>query len=179
VGVVVPLARSVEAAATSLPVGEQVRDAMARLASGLTLITCWADGVPKGLIATSLVGLSVAPARLLFSVRHEASAHDALIEGGRCAAVVLSEDDLPVARRFSAPDVHGERFASPDWRLDDDFAPRFEGGLARFDLRIEHKIGAETHTIFIAEALEVSSRPGAPLLYYERAFAGLAQAASS
>lgn len=152
-----------------------LRDGMARLASGVTLITCWADGAPVGLAATSLVSLSVAPPRLLFSVRRAASAHDALLKVGRCAAVALAEDDLDEARLFAVSDAQGQRFKSDAWSLSDPFAPRYSGGVARFDLAIEHRIRAADHTILIAEVLEVASQPGAPLLYFERNFTGLVQ----
>jgi flavin reductase (DIM6/NTAB) family NADH-FMN oxidoreductase RutF len=153
----------------------RLRDGMARLASGVTLITCWADGAPVGLAATSLVSLSVNPPRLLFSVRRAASAHDALLKAGRCAAVALAEADLDEAQLFAASDVQGRRFKSPAWRLNDPFAPRYSGGVARFDLAIEHRIRAAEHTILIVEVLEVASQPGAPLLYFERNFTGLVQ----
>jgi len=150
-----------------------LRDGMARLASGVTLVTCWADGAPVGLAATSLIGLSVEPPRLLFSVRRDASAHDALLAAGRCAAVVLAQEDLDEARLFAISATRDARFKSAAWRLDDPFAPRFDGGLARFDLVIEHRIRAEGHTILIAEVLDVDSRPGSPLLYFERSFGAL------
>lgn len=174
-GIVLPIADACPSRRP--PDGAQLRDAMARLASGVTLITCWAGGAPKGLVATSLIGLSVEPPRVLFSVRHDASAHDALLGGGRCAAVVLAETDLTEALQFVTSDTLGRRFTSPAWRLDDPFAPRFLGGLARFDLAVEHRIGADSHTIFIAEVLEVHSREGEPLIYFERNFAGLAPGA--
>ena len=67
----------------------------------------------------------------------------------------------------------GQRFKSAAWNLTDDFAPRYAGGVARFDLAIEHRIRPAEHTILIAEVLEVASPPGAPLLHapysaYER-----------
>lgn len=172
-GVVTPIRE--EAAGVlcqSRPDEDSLRDALARLASGLTLIACWDGDTPKGLAATSLIGLSVAPPRLLFSVRHEASAHDALLRAEHFSATVLASEDLAEAERFARSGV--ERFNSPDWRLEDPFAPRFLGGLAQFDLRAEHRIGADSHTIFIAEVLDVSTRPGAPLVYFERSFAGIA-----
>lgn len=153
-----------------------LRDGMARLASGVTLVTCWADGVPVGLAATSLIGLSVDPPRLLFSVRRDASAHDALLTAGRCAAVVLAQEDLDEARLFAVSENREARFTSAAWRLDDPFAPRFDGGLARFDLLIEHRIRAEGHTILIAEVLDVASQPGSPLLYFERSFGSMSPA---
>ena len=174
-GVVRPINDAQVNAACALgPDEATLKDALSRLASGLTLITCWDNGAPRGLIATSLIGLSVEPPRLLFSVRHQASAHDALLRDGRYAATILSTNDLAEAERFANAASAAERFCSSDWRLDDPFAPRFAGGLASFDLRTEHRIGADTHTIFIAEVLEVSTRRGPPLVYFERTFATLA-----
>ncbi len=158
------------------PDGAVLKDAMARLASGLTLISCWDGASPKGLVATSLVGLSVDPPRLLFSVRHEASAHDALLLADRYSATVLSEADLAEAETFATSAGAGGRFKSGAWRLDDAFAPRFSGGLVSFDLRTEHRIGADSHTIFIAEILDVTTQAGAPLVYFERTFSRLSQA---
>lgn len=173
-GVVTPIREEATAAlCPRRPDGEALKDALARLASGLTLITCWDGSTPKGLAATSLIGLSVAPPRLLFSVRHEASAHDALLRAEHFSATVLASEDMAEAERFGRSGA--ERFNSPDWRLDDPFAPRFSGGLAQFDLRGEHRIGADSHTIFIAEVLNVFTRPGAPLVYFERSFASLAR----
>lgn len=159
----------------STPVGQaSLKDAFARLASGLALIACWDGSAPKGLVATSLIGLSVSPARVLFSVRHEASAHDALLRSERYSATILSAEDQEVAEAFATSAGSARRFASNAWRLDDPVAPRYAGGLARFDLRTERRIGADSHTIFIAEILDASSDAGAPLVFFNRAFAGLA-----
>src|SRR4051794_6210300 len=49
------------------------KDALARLASGVAIISCWDDGAPRGLLVSSITGLSVDPPRFLFCVRKEAS----------------------------------------------------------------------------------------------------------
>lgn len=159
------------------PPAESLKDALARLASGVALIACWDKGAPRGLVATSLIGLSVDPARLLFSVRHEASCHDALLTQAQYTATILAEDDRAEAELFASSAGAAERFSSPKWRLDDPFAPRFRGGLVSFDLRTERWIRGAANTIFIAEALAVEGAGGAPLLYFERGFAGLAKSA--
>jgi flavin reductase len=171
-GVVLPLERPA-AVEPPRPDTSDLKDALARLASGLTLISCWHEGRPCGLVATSLIGLSVEPPRLLFSVRHEASSHDALLRADGYTATILSSDNAAEADSFSSRAKSAARFSSRAWRLDDPFAPRFEGGLASFDLRTEHRIGAESHTIFIAEVTAVSTRPGSPLIYFERSIAAL------
>lgn len=154
---------------------QALKDALARLAGGVVLIACWDDGEPRGLAATSFSGLSIAPPLLMFSVRHEASAHDALLREGRYTATILSEADASEAEVFAAPGGVG-RFASAKWKLDDAFAPRFLGGLASFDLRTDRWIRASAATIFIAEAVGLRSNSGPPLLYFERAFGVLSAA---
>ncbi|MET0274800.1 MAG: flavin reductase family protein [Phenylobacterium sp.] len=149
-----------------------LNDALARLACGVALIACWDGGSPSGLIATSLSGLSVDPPRVMFSVRHEASAHDALLREGRYTATILSEAEVAEAHAFAA-NGSIERFAPAKWRLDDAFAPRLRGGLSSFDLRTDRWIRASAATIFIAEVLAVDSAPGSPLLYFERGFAAI------
>jgi flavin reductase len=162
------------AACRDTPPPERLKDALARLASGVALIACWDNGTPRGLVATSLIGLSVDPARLLFSVRHEASAHDALLAQAQYTATILAEADRAEAELFASPAGAAERFNSARWRLDDAFAPRFRGGLVNFDLRTERWIRGPSNTIFIAEALAVEGGGGTPLLYFERSFASLA-----
>lgn len=152
-----------------------LKDALARLASGVALIACWDDGAPKGLIATSLSGLSVDPPLVLFSVRHEASAHDALLREGRYTATILSEADAAEAQAFASSTGAISRFTSAKWRLDDPFAPRFQGGLSTFDLKTDRWIRTHATTLFIAEALAVNSAAGPPLLYFERNFAALSR----
>lgn len=151
-----------------------LKDALARLASGLTLIACWDGDTPKGLVATSFIGLSVSPPRVLFSVRHEASAHEALLRATHYSAAILSEADREVADAFSSSTRSEQRFAGAGWRLDDLAAPRYLGGLARFELRTERRIGADSHTIFIAEVVNVVSDTGAPLVFFERGLSSLA-----
>jgi flavin reductase len=150
-------------------------DALARLASGVALVACWDRGAPRGLVATSLVCLSVEPALLLFSVSHRASAHDALLAQAQYTAAILAEGEQAEAARFASSAGAAEGFVSAGWRLDDPFAPRFRGGLARFDLRTERWIRGASTTIFVAEVLAAEAAGGAPLLYYDRSFAALSR----
>jgi len=150
------------------------KDALARLASGVAIIACWDGETPKGALVSSLIGLSVSPRRMLFSIRHDASAYRGLIGGGRCTATLLGQADRQDAELFSSSAAAAARFASRKWRLDDAFAPRFSGGVSAFDLTVEKRIGAESHTIIIATVGAFDIRGGAPLVYFNRGLHGLA-----
>lgn len=152
-----------------------VEQAFARLASGVALITLWDGGTPVGLLVRSLISLSVEPPRLLFNLPRDTGVHTALLKHGQCSATILSDQDRSEAARFTAGGGAHERFTSARWDLSDSFAPKFEGGLASFHLQIEQRIGAASHTIFVAAVSSASSRPGLPLVAFERELAALSQ----
>lgn len=150
-----------------------VVDALAQLASGVAIVSLWREGAPQGLLVSSLIGLSVAPPRLLFTVRKDASAYAGLMAEDSCAAAILAHDDRADADLFASRRPAGERFASPSWDLSATHAPQFRGGVARFELIIDQRIDAGTHAIVIAAVQAVSSAAGDPLLYHDRRLTGL------
>ena len=150
------------------------KDALARLASGVAIISCW-DGVsPRGLLVSSITGLSVDPPRFLFCVRKEASSHDALLRADRCGVVVLAENDEAEALRFSSPSLSHERFDPRSWHLADGAPPAYQAGLSVASCRIDQATDAGTHTVFIVTAHAVRTTPGQPLVAYARTFQRLA-----
>lgn len=154
---------------------QSLTEALAQLASGVSLVSLWDGDQPRGLLVTSLIGLSVAPPRLLFTARLEASAYPALMREDRCAATILAAEDRAEALLFATSRLSAERFTGARWDLAAGHAPRYAGGVAQFQLQIEQRIAADSHTIFIARVDQVSLRPGAdPLVYQDRAMFGLA-----
>ena len=146
------------------------RDALAQLASGVAIVSCWDGAVPRGLLVSSITGLSVDPPRFLFCVRKEASSHDALLRAGRCGVAVLAEDDEPEALRFSTPGLAHERFDLGRWTLAPDAPPAYRGGLSMTTCVIDQAIETGTHTVFIVSATAVQLAPGRPLIAHDRAF---------
>jgi flavin reductase len=153
---------------------EAFKDALARLASGVAIISCWDDGAPRGLLVSSITGLSVDPPRFLFCVRKEASSHDALVRAGHCSVAVLAEGCEAEALRFSSSSLSHERFHPSSWRLAEDAPPTYQAGLSVATCRIDQATDAGSHTVFIVTAHAVRTAPGQPLVAYARAFQRLA-----
>jgi flavin reductase len=153
---------------------EAFKDALARLASGVAIISCWDDGAPRGLLVSSITGLSVDPPRFLFCVRKEASSHDALLRAGHCGVAVLADGDEVEALRFSSSSLTHERFAPGSWRLAGDAPPTYQAGLSVATCRIDQATDAVTHTVFVVTAQAVRTAPGQPLVAYARTFQRLA-----
>ncbi|CAN5530186.1 flavin reductase family protein [soil metagenome] len=146
------------------------KDALAQLASGVAIVSCWDGASPRGLLVSSITGLSVDPPRLLFCVRKEASSHDALLRAGRCGVAVLAEDDQAEALRFSTPGLGHERFDPGRWTVSPDAPPAYRGGLSTTTCLIDQTIETGSHTVFIVSATAVRLTPGRPLVAHDRAF---------
>ncbi len=144
------------------------KDALARLASGVAIVSCWDGSTPRGLLVSSITGLSVEPPRFLFCVRKEASSHDALLAAGACGIAILAADDEAEALRFASPAQAHERFTDPRWDLAKPHAPRLHAGLTSAACVIDQTIDAGGHTVVVVTATHLTVRPGAPLVAYDR-----------
>ena len=149
------------------------RQAMARLAGGVAIVACLDQGVPRGLLVSSLTSLSVEPPRVLFCVGKAAASHDPLARADRCGLSVLSDRDTEEAGRFSNSDRVAERFAPGTWRLEPGAPPLHIGAMIRLTGVISQRIDAGSHSIFILDVETTESREAGPLIYFDRAFRAL------
>ncbi len=148
----------------------EFKEVLAHLASGVAIISCWDSATPRGLLVSSITGLSVEPPRFLFCVRKEAGSHDALVTSAECGVALLSSADQEEALRFAGSARAAERFASERWRLTTSGPPAYRGGLAAARCRIDQTIDAGTHSILIVSAIESVLTSGPPLVAWNRGF---------
>ena len=147
-------------------VDELFHEAMASLASGVTVITARrADGEPCGLAATSVSSYSANPPSLLVSVAHDSRCHDALAGAAHFGVHILHAGQEPVARVFAGRG--DDKFAGLDWRWDGD-VPELAGALAYLRCRRVESLSRYDHTILIGDLEGGRLEQGEPLLYARR-----------
>jgi flavin reductase (DIM6/NTAB) family NADH-FMN oxidoreductase RutF len=144
------------------------KEVLAHLASGVAIVACWDGATPRGLLVSSITGLSVEPPRFLFCVRKEAACHEALLAASTLSVALLGQDDHDEAHRFAGGAKASERFDPARWSLPA-AAPLYRGGLARALCRVEMVIDAGTHSIFTVSADDVVFTPGPALVAWNRA----------
>jgi flavin reductase len=147
---------------------DQFKEALARLASGLAIVSGWEGGEPHGLLVSSITGLSTDPPRFLFCVRKEAASHGAFLRGDICGVTILSADDEAEAQSFIQPALRHQRFKSDRWSLKAPAPPLLNSGLSSTACVIDARIDAGSHTILVATAQYVRLRDGQPLLAFNR-----------
>jgi flavin reductase (DIM6/NTAB) family NADH-FMN oxidoreductase RutF len=147
-------------------VTELFHEAMASLASGVTVVTARrADGTPCGLAATSVSSYSGDPPSLLISIAHRSRCHGALTACEHFGVHILHSGEEKVARAFAAQS--DDKFAGLDWRWDDD-VPELAGSLAYLRCRRAENFSRYDHTVVIGDIVGGRLEQAEPLLYARR-----------
>jgi flavin reductase (DIM6/NTAB) family NADH-FMN oxidoreductase RutF len=154
----------------------EFRAVMAQLASGVTVIMVSdpATGQPRGMTASAVMSVSLAPPLVVVSVRRQAHLHDALARAGAYSVTVLGEHQEAQACRFAGLPA-GERDEPPAFR-EADGVPVLSGGLAWLVARITAAHPAGDHTLFVGKVtgLGADQPRDPPLAFHRSAFARLA-----
>ncbi|GLK69639.1 flavin reductase family protein [Hansschlegelia plantiphila] len=154
---------------------------MRRLAAGVSVITTIEDGAPQGFAATAVTSVAAEPSpTLLICVNRAVSCHDAIGRSGVFCVNLLAEDDVEVARLFSASEHRLRRFTDCEWRTLGTGAPALTAAIASFDCAVAEAVAVHSHTVFIGTVVGLSLRDDAawPLLYADGRFDALRSAAT-
>ena len=128
--------------------GEELRSLLARFPSGVAVVTVDSGGQRVGLTVGTLVGLSLEPPLVGFSVARQAALHELLREAGRCAVSLLAAGQEELAEHFArgVPPIgmwHGiatEPSTGP---------PRLSGAVGWLECAVQGEVAAGTHTLFV------------------------------
>lgn len=97
--------------------GAALRAAMGHFATGVTIVTAAADGVPSGGTANAVTSLSLTPPLALVCLREGSLTLATLLRARRFAFNVLGRDQEPLALRFAAAGgPPAARFEGVGWR---------------------------------------------------------------
>lgn len=149
----------------------QLRDALGRFATGVTVVTTMTAEGPLGITANSFASVSLDPPLVLWSPARKSRRFPAFEAASHFAIHVLGAHQQALAARFAGA---GDAFAGLRWQEGEGGAPLFTGCAARFECR--HAAGHDggDHLIVVGEVLRCEVRDVAPLLYYRGGYAGIA-----
>jgi flavin reductase (DIM6/NTAB) family NADH-FMN oxidoreductase RutF len=150
---------------------DEFRDAMARLASGVVVVSAKTADRYHGLTASTLVSVSVEPPLVLVSLEHETATLAAVRETRRFNVSALTRDPEFIAERFAgrAPAVDAHWRAVPH-RLAENGVPLIEGAAAWFECEVVEIHTAGDHDVCIARVTSAAAGAGNPLILWDRAF---------
>ena len=149
------------------------RQLMGRFATGVTVLTTTdpADGAPRGMTASSVASVSLAPPLLSVCVEKEAVLHDLLIQSPTFAVNVLAEEQEELSRRFAGPQTAS--FDGVGYRTSERGLVLLEGAVAHIECRRVGAHAAGDHTILLGGVIGGAAHDARPLLYFRGGYAGL------
>ena len=139
----------------------ELRDALGRFATGVTVVTCRADG-PLGITANSFASVSLRPPLVLWSPARFSRRFDAFAGAEHFAIHVLGEEQGAIGEGFSAA---GDAFDGLAHGANPEGCPVIDGCLARFECRAHARHDGGDHDIVVGRVLRASSREGRPLIF--------------
>ena len=144
------------------------RQAWRKFPTGVSIVTTRsADGKPYATTANALLSVALDPPLLLLSVGTGGQTCANLAREGRFGVSFLPDDQADVAD-FYARAPTGERGTLPASHASPGGgAALLDGALAAMACRIEQRVEAGDHTLFVASVEHVEVREGNALLFYD------------
>ncbi len=157
------------------------KDAMRQIAASVMLVTARdVDGEPHGMVASSVIPVSMDPPSMLVAVNRNAGLHPVLKRTQRFCVNLLGDHQHALLMPFSQSALRDQRFAGDGWSdirsADTERLPWLRGAPAAIHCRVETELDYGTHTIFIGRVMSVRCEPmepGLPLVWLAGQRAGL------
>jgi flavin reductase (DIM6/NTAB) family NADH-FMN oxidoreductase RutF len=151
----------------------ELRDALGRFATGVTVVTTMTPGGPLGMTVNSFASVSLDPPLVLWSPARRSSRFPAFEAASHFAVHVLSAGQRDLAVRFARK---GGDFSGLSPSLGAGDTPLFAGCAARFECRHAAGYDGGDHLIMVGEVLRFVGNDLPPLLDHRGGYRGLAGA---
>lgn len=149
------------------------KDALARLATNVAIVTTSDGTTPHGVTANAW-GESEDPPLVLVTLDVAGRTLPLVQQAGRFAVNVLADDQQDLARRFARREEWpGARFSGVTHRIQQD-CPLLEGALASFVCRVEAEAPFGSQRIVVGRIDYAELGQADPLIFFDRAFRALA-----
>ncbi|GBD22916.1 p-hydroxyphenylacetate 3-hydroxylase, reductase component [bacterium HR29] len=147
------------------------REAMARFASGVTVVTARSarDGRLAGFTASAFSSLSLDPPLVLVCLDRRADSYRVFSEAEAMAVSVLAHGQHDLALHFASKGI--DKFSGRALeRGEATGLPLIPGALAHIECAMHDRLEGGDHVILVGRVLRAAVGEGEPLVHYNRAF---------
>jgi len=151
---------------------ENMRQAMRKWATGVTVVSSIFDGIRHGMTVSSFTSISLDPPLVLISLARNARTHDLVQHSNIFGVTLLDQGQEEISDRFAGRMTEEQdRFAGLDTFKLHTGAPFLSGGLSFLDCAVTASQDVGDNTLFIGEVIAVQVAPESdPLIYYNRSY---------
>ena len=146
---------------------ETFRDALGRLAAGVSLIATELDGKRRGITATAVCSVSDNPPTILACVNTRSGTAQMIGDRGWFSVNFLAESQQDIAEVFAGKGGFsgGERFQHGHCGQGQNGLPVLRHALASIECQVEKAVPSGTHVVFFGTVNTASLGAFRPLMY--------------
>lgn len=141
----------------------ELRSALGKFATGVTVVTTRNDAGPIGITVNSFASVSLDPPLVLWCPAKQSRRHDAFVAAPKFAIHIIGADQAEVSGGFTR---EADAFDDPGWHDNEHGVPVLDGCPARFECSIRDRIDAGDHTVIIARVDRVQVSDSEPLVFH-------------
>jgi flavin reductase (DIM6/NTAB) family NADH-FMN oxidoreductase RutF len=155
---------------------DRFREAMRRMASGVSVITTDGAAGRSGVTVSSMCSLSLEPPSVLACVHHLSPALRAIVDNGVFCANVLCVEQARVSDSFAGRllELKDDKFACAEWNALATGSPVLRDALIAFDCRLSSVAEFGSHRVLMGTVVDLVARDGNPLIYADRGYRSIA-----
>jgi flavin reductase (DIM6/NTAB) family NADH-FMN oxidoreductase RutF len=143
---------------------DDLRFALGKYITGVTIVTCNSDNGPIGITANSFSSLSLSPPLVLWAPAKASKRHDTFLEAEKFIVHIASENQIELCKSFSKS-AYGYGESELIWTYNDEGDAFIENCSARFEcIKYNHFDGGD-HSIIVGEVKKFESTDQKPLVY--------------
>ena len=140
---------------------DELRFALGKYVTGVTIVTCNSDNGPIGITANSFSSLSLSPPLVLWALAKASQRHDTFLEAEKFIVHIASENQIELCKSFSKSAYGCSELI---WTYNDEGDAFIENCSARFEcIKYNHFDGGD-HSIIVGEVKKFESTDQKPLV---------------
>ncbi|MDQ4490028.1 flavin reductase family protein [Sinomonas sp. ASV486] len=139
-----------------LVTGADLRRAMGRWATGISVMTTSDGGTVAGLVSNSFTSVSLDPPLVSWAVDKKSSSFEIWNRTDNYAVHILSESHQDLVKRFAAKGT--DKFAGLAWEPGTLGSPIVADDVPHLECRLWQRVDAGDHVILIGEVVTVSDQ---------------------
>jgi flavin reductase (DIM6/NTAB) family NADH-FMN oxidoreductase RutF len=152
-----------------MTVTSDFKHAMRCVPTGVTVVTSFKEGEPRGITVNSFASVSADPPTLLICINRAARSYLYISASGVFCVNVLAGNQRDLAERFSGK-IRDRQFDGIRYGVGETGAPVLDGTIAHFECAVDEEHHAGSHSIFLGRVVACVARPGTPLGYFNGGF---------
>ncbi len=152
---------------------EDFKAALARWASGVTVVTAAHDGVLHGMTASSFTSVSLSPPLISICLDRGTRTLPLIESSGHFAVNVLGAEQAAVSNHFASSRTESDRLGGQTFSMGTLGCPLLAGALAHLQCKVFAIYPGGDHVIVLGEVATSQLGEGDPLLYFNGAYRAL------